>query len=58
MMLMVQSLGNIPSEPFGGTAREMVLGVGRPATVLFLVGLGIMVIGLWRLSVKLLADSA
>jgi GntP family gluconate:H+ symporter len=57
MMLMIQSLGDIPSEPFGGgPTREMVLGVGRPL-VLFLVGLGIMVIGLWRLSVKLFADS-
>jgi len=56
VMLMVQSLGDIPSEPFGGgPAREMMLGVGRPLVV-FLVGLGIMVIGLWRLSVKLLAD--
>lgn len=57
VMLIVQSLGDIPSEPFGGgPTREMVLGVGRPL-VLFLVGLGIMVIGLWRLSVRLLADS-
>jgi len=57
LMLMVQSLGDIPSEPLGGgPARELVLGVGRPL-VLFLVELGIMVIGLWRLSVELLTDS-
>src|SRR5262245_36036718 len=30
-LLIVQSLGDIPSEPLGGgTAREMVIGVGRP----------------------------
>ena len=57
LMLMVQSLGDIPSEPLGGgPARELLLGVGRPL-VLFLVGLGIMVIGLWRRSVKLLTDA-
>jgi GntP family gluconate:H+ symporter len=58
LLLMVQSLGDIPSEPLGGgTAREMVIGVGRPL-VLLLVGLGIMVIGNRQLSGKLLADSA
>jgi gluconate:H+ symporter, GntP family len=57
LMLMVQSLGDIPSEPLGGgTARELVLGVGRPL-ILFLVGLGIVAIGTWRTSAKLLADS-
>jgi gluconate:H+ symporter, GntP family len=57
LMLMVQSLGDIPSEPLGGgTAREMVLGVGRPL-ILFLVGLGIVTIGTWRTSAKLLQDS-
>jgi len=57
LMLIFQSLGDIPSEPLGGgTAREMVLGVGRPL-VLFLAGLGIMALGLGRLGVKLLADS-
>ena len=45
LLLMVQSHGDIPSEPLGGgTAREMVIGVGRPL-VLLVVGLGIMVIG-------------
>ncbi len=58
LMLMVQSLGDIPSEPLGGgTAREMVLGLGRPL-VLLLVGLGIMILGLWWPGMKLLANSA
>jgi gluconate:H+ symporter, GntP family len=35
----------------------MVLGLGRPLT-LFLVGLGIMIVGLWRPSVTLVADSS
>ena len=57
-MLMVQSLGDIPSEPLGGgSARELVLGLGRPL-ILFLLGLGIIAAGLWRLSGKLFADSA
>jgi len=58
LLLIVQSLGDIPSEPLGGgTAREMVIGVGRPL-VLLVVGLGIMVIGNTRLAGKLLADNA
>jgi gluconate:H+ symporter, GntP family len=58
VLLIVQSVGDIPSEPLGGgTSRELVLGVGRPL-VLFLVALGIMTVGLWRLTSKLLADSA
>jgi GntP family gluconate:H+ symporter len=57
LMVMVQSLGDLPNEPLGGgPAREMILGLGRPL-VLFWVGLGIMVVGLWRLSLKFLADS-
>ena len=57
-LLIVQSLGDIPSEPLGGgTAREMVIGVGRPL-VLLLVGIGIMVIGNARLAGKQLTDSA
>jgi gluconate:H+ symporter, GntP family len=57
LMLMVQSLGDLPSEPLGGgPARALILGLGRPL-VLFWAGLGIMVVGLWRLSMKLLADS-
>ena len=57
-LLIVQSLGEIPSEPLGGgTAREMVIGVGRPL-VLLLVGIGIMVIGNARIGGKCLADNA
>lgn len=57
-LLIVQSLGDIPSEPLGGgTAREMVIGVGRPL-VLLVVGIGIMVIGNARLAGKRLADDA
>jgi gluconate:H+ symporter, GntP family len=57
-MLIVRSLGDIPSEPLGGgPARELVIGLGRPL-LLFLAALGVMVIGLWRLSAKLLVDNA
>jgi GntP family gluconate:H+ symporter len=57
LMLMVQSIGEIPSEPFGGgPARERIIGVGRPL-ILFLVGVGIMAIGHLRQSRKLLIDS-
>jgi GntP family gluconate:H+ symporter len=57
-LLIFQSLGDIPSEPLGGgTAREMVIGVGRPL-VLLLVGIGIMVIGNARLAGKQLTDNA
>jgi gluconate:H+ symporter, GntP family len=56
-LLIVQSLGDIPSEPLGGgTAREMVIGVGRPL-VLLLVGIGIMVIGNARIAGKCLANN-
>jgi gluconate:H+ symporter, GntP family len=56
--LIVQSLGDIPSEPLGGgTARELVIGVGRPL-VLLVVGVGIMVIGNARLAGRLIADDA
>jgi GntP family gluconate:H+ symporter len=55
---MVQSIGDIPSEPFGGgPSRERIIGVGRPL-ILFLVGVGIMAIGRWRQSRKLLLDSS
>jgi gluconate:H+ symporter, GntP family len=58
LMLMVQSIGDIPSEPLGGgPARERVLAFGRPL-ILFLVGVGIMAIGHWRQSRKLLFDSS
>jgi GntP family gluconate:H+ symporter len=57
VLLMVQSLGDIPSEPLGGgPARERVLAAGRPL-ILFLVGLGIMIAGRPRQSLGLLADS-
>jgi len=57
LMLTVGSLGDIPSEPLGGgPAREMILGLGRPL-ILFLVAAGIMIVGLWQLSAKLLADA-
>ncbi len=58
LMLIVQSLGDIPSEPLGGgTAREAVLGMGRPL-LLFLVAVGLMTVGLWRPARQLFADSA
>ena len=57
LMLIFQSLGDIPSEPLGsGPKREMVLATGRPL-ILLLVALGIMVIGHLRLSAKLFTDS-
>jgi len=57
-LLLVQSLGDIPSEPLGGgPARELVLGIGRPL-ILFLVGVGIMVLGQPRQSLSLLGDAA
>jgi GntP family gluconate:H+ symporter len=56
LMLMEQSIGAMPSEPLGGgTARELVLGIGRPL-ILFVAGVGIMVIGLWRPSLQRLAE--
>jgi gluconate:H+ symporter, GntP family len=57
LMLIIESLGNMPDEPLGGgPAREMILALGRPLVLLW-VGLGIMLVGLWRLSGKLLSDS-
>jgi gluconate:H+ symporter, GntP family len=58
LLLMVQSLGDIPSEPLGGgMAREAVIGVGRPL-VLLVAGVGIMIIGNLRLGERLLTDAA
>jgi gluconate:H+ symporter, GntP family len=57
-LLIVQSVGEMPSEPFGGgTKRELVIGVGRPL-ILFLVGVGIMTIGHLRRSLSLFADAS
>jgi gluconate:H+ symporter, GntP family len=57
-LLIVQSLGDIPSEPLGGgTARELVIGVGRPL-VLLIVGIGITAIGNARFAGRLIADDA
>jgi len=58
LMLVFQSLGDIPSEPLGGgTAREVVLGIGRPL-LLFLAAVGLMTVGLWRQARQLFADTA
>lgn len=58
VLLMVQSIGEMPSEPLGGgPKRELVIGVGRPL-ILFLVGVGIMTLGHLRRSLTLFADSA
>jgi GntP family gluconate:H+ symporter len=56
ILLMIQSMGDIPSEPFGGgSTRETILGLGRPL-ILFLVALGIMAIGLWSVTRARFAD--
>jgi gluconate:H+ symporter, GntP family len=56
LALMEQSLGAIPSEPLGGgTTRELIIGVGRPL-ILFLIGLGIMIVGQPRHSFNRLID--
>jgi gluconate:H+ symporter, GntP family len=58
VLLIVQSIGEMPSEPLGGgPKRELVIGVGRPL-ILFLVGVGIMTLGHLRRSMTLFADSA
>jgi gluconate:H+ symporter, GntP family len=50
LLLMVQSIGDMPTEPLGGgPARELVVGIGRPL-ILFLVGVGIMSVGHLRQS--------
>jgi GntP family gluconate:H+ symporter len=55
-LLIVQSVGEMPSEPLGGgPKRELVIGIGRPL-ILFLVGVGIMTIGHLRRSLGLFAD--
>jgi len=55
-LLIVQSIGEMPSEPLGGgPKRELVIGVGRPL-ILFLVSVGIMTVGHLRRSLRLFAD--
>jgi GntP family gluconate:H+ symporter len=55
-LLVVQSLGDIPSEPLGGgPQREFIIGLGMPL-ILFLVGLVIMIIGQPRQSFSRLGD--
>ncbi|HVJ42619.1 MAG TPA: hypothetical protein VM639_14035 [Dongiaceae bacterium] len=50
VLLAIQSLADIPSEPFGGgPAREMLLGVGRPL-VLIILGPGLVLLALNRWS--------
>jgi GntP family gluconate:H+ symporter len=56
-MLMVQSAGDMPSEPLGGgPSRELVLGIGRPL-LLLLAGVGVMILCQPRRSLRCLADS-
>ena len=56
LLLIVQSLGDIPNEPLGGgPARELVVGIGRPL-ILFLAGVGIMLIGHLRRGLELFAN--
>jgi gluconate:H+ symporter, GntP family len=58
LLLMVQSIGDMPTEPLGGgPARELVLGIGRPL-ILFLVGVGIMTAGHLRQSLTRLTNAA
>jgi GntP family gluconate:H+ symporter len=48
LLLIVQSLGEIPSEPLGGgPIREFLLGVGRPAWLL-VIGVGLAILLTWR----------
>ena len=56
VLLMIQSIGELPNEPLGGGGtRETIIGVGRPL-ILFLAMLGIMSIGLWRATRPVLID--
>jgi GntP family gluconate:H+ symporter len=57
LMLIVQSLADIPSEPLGGEpGLETIVAMGRPL-VLLLVGVGIMIVSRPRQALSLLADS-
>jgi len=56
-LLMVQSIGDMPTEPLGGASRrELILGGGRPL-ILLVVGVGIMVAGQWQKARSLLTDA-
>jgi gluconate:H+ symporter, GntP family len=56
LLLMVASLGDIPTEPLGGEPRlDWIIADGRPLT-LFVAGIGVMVIGMPRASLRLLSD--
>ena len=56
-LLIVQSIGSIPSEPLGGgPRREFILGIGGPL-ILFLAGLAVMLIGQPRQALRLVSDS-
>jgi GntP family gluconate:H+ symporter len=58
LLLVVQSIGDMPGEPLGGGGRrELIIGVGRPL-ILLVVGVGIMVVGQWRQARSLLTDPA
>lgn len=47
-LLIIQSLGDIPSEPFGGgPARELLVGSGRPL-MLLLAGIGLVLVITWN----------
>jgi GntP family gluconate:H+ symporter len=57
VLLMIQSIGDNPREPLGGgPTRELIIGVGRPL-ILFLVGVGVMVLAQPRQSFTLLGSS-
>ena len=58
LLLMLQSIGDLPSEPLGGgPSRELVIGLGRPL-ILFLLVLVIATVGFLPGSVRLLASAA
>jgi gluconate:H+ symporter, GntP family len=57
LLLIVQSIGSIPSEPLGGgPRREFILGIGGPL-ILFLAGLAAMLIGQPRQVLGFVSDS-
>ncbi len=58
VLLIVQSIGDMPSEPLGGGGRrELIIGLGRPL-ILLVVGVCIMFAGQWRQVRGLLTDPA